>query len=352
MTDTPPIRIAVIADNPDPNWVWLRDLMGGDFAVGGRRLDWTKFSTAPDQTSRSAAGRKIASRLKSLARWRGARALKTAAAEKPFDLIVSHGPLATAWTQGVLASADGPARHLAFSFNFTDLPTGLRKTLMTRAFKSVDALAVFTDAEQALYADYFNLDPKTLLRAPWGVAPPLTGPTPRRIEGPYVAALGGEARDYATLCETARLCPDVRFAAVARPHNFDGLDPPENLSVRFNLPFEEAWGIVQHADAALIPLRSRETPCGLVTLVGGMHLGKAQIATDAVGVADYIAPGETGLLTPPRDAAAMAAAVRRLQGDPALAERLGRAARAYAGAHCSEAATVGFFSDLLKRWFG
>lgn len=352
MTSTPPISIAVISDNPDPDWVWLRDLMGEDFAVGGRGLHWTGFSTAPERTSRTAAGQKIARRLKSLSRWRGAGALKAAAAKDPFDLIVSHGPLATAWTARVIGPAGSGARHLAFSFNFTDLPTGLRRTLMARAFKTVDAFAVFTNAEQGLYADYFTLDPNRVLRAPWGVAPPLTAETPREIEGPYVAALGGEARDYETLCETARLCPDVRFAAVARPHNFDGLDPPENLSVRFNLPFEEAWGIVQHADAALIPLRSRETPCGLVTLVGGMHLGKAQIATDAVGVGDYIVPEETGLLTPPRDAGAMAAAVRRLQGDPALADRLGRAAKAYAAAHCSEAATVGFFSDLLRRWFG
>jgi glycosyltransferase involved in cell wall biosynthesis len=184
------------------------------------------------------------------------------------------------------------------------------------------------------------------------VAPPLAATQPRLIEDEYFAALGGEARDYAVLCEAARQCPDLKFVVVARPHNFDGLNPPENLEVRFNLPLNEAWGIVQHAKAALVPLRSRETPCGLVTLVGGMHLGKAQIVTGAAGAADYLKDGETGILVPAGDAQALAAAIRRLDTDPALAARLGAAAKAYAGAHCSEAQTVGFFADLLSHWFG
>lgn len=337
----PPLRIATVSHSPDPDWAWLRDLMGPDFTVGGRRLEWVAYSMARPANGPSHLGR-----------WRGARALASGSNKKPFDLIVSHGPWTTAWIEWVAGEKKRGARHLAFSFNFTDLPTGPRKAIMAKAFRQVDGFAVFTDAEQELYAGYFGIDRSRILRAPWGVAPPLAGLQPRMIEGAYFAALGGEARDYAVLCEAARALPGVRFVAVARPHNFEGLNPPDNLEVRFNLPFEEAWGIVQHATAALIPLRSRETPCGLVTLVGGMHLGKAQIVTDAAGAADYLKDGETGLLVPAGDAKALAAAVSRLAGDPALAARLGEAARAHAAAHCSEAQTVAFFADVLNRWFG
>jgi hypothetical protein len=336
----PPIRIASISANPDPDWAWLRDLMGPDFAVAGRKLTWTTFTMAVETGP------------KAFGRYHGADALARAARRKPFDVIVSHGPWTTAWTEWAGETKEGSARHLAFSFNFTDLPKGPRKWLMARSFRKVDAFAVFTDAEQDLYARYFGIDRSRILRAPWGVAPPLTTLQPRRIEGDYFAALGGEARDYKVLCEAARALPDIRFVAVARPHNFEGLNPPDNLEVRFNLPFEEAWGIVQHASAALIPLRSRETPCGLVTLVGGMHLGKAQIVTDAAGAAEYLKDGETGLLVPAGDAQALAAAIRRLDQDPALAARLGAAAKTYAQTHCSEAQTVSFFADLLNRWFG
>lgn len=336
----PPIRIANISDAPDTGGAWVRDLIGPDYELDDRRLEWTNFSMAADGGPRAAG------------RFRGAQALARASRRNPFDLIVSHGPWASAWTEWAGKTKASPARHLAFSFNFTDLPTGPRKWLMARAFRRVDAFAVFTVAEQQLYADYFAIEPSRLLKAPWGVAPPLSEPQPRAVEGGYFAALGGEARDYGVLCEAARALPEVRFVAVARPYNFEGLNPPDNLEVRFNLPFEEAWGIVQHAKAAIIPLRSRETPCGLVSLVGGMHLGKAQIVTDAAGAGEYLKDGETGLLVRPGDAAALAGAVRRLDADATLAARLGQAARLEAAARFSEAATVDFFKSVLARWFG
>ncbi len=351
MTETQAFRIASISDNPDPDWVWIRDLMGQDMRITGRKLEWQGFSTAPSQSAASPVAKNVVTRFQSLARYTGVRRLAEAAKENPFDVIVSHGPLTTAWTEAVIGPAKQNARHLGFSFNFTDLPTGLRRSLMKRAFRTVDAFAVFTNGEKNLYADWFDINPEKLIRAPWGVAPPLSEAPPREIDAPYVAALGGEARDYRILCEAARLCPEIRFVAVARPHNFDGLSAPDNLTTLFNLPFNRAWGIVWHADAALLPLRSQETPCGLVTLVGAMHLGKAQIATAAMGVADYLREGETGLTVPANDASALAAAIRRLQADRDLAARLGDNSKAYAAGHYSESATLAFFEDLLRSWF-
>lgn len=337
----PPLRIATISDNPDPDWAWIRDLIPADYEIVGRRLDWTPYSLA--------APRK---KLQFVSRLGGIQRFAADARKQPYDLIITHGPWMTAWLERIGGGAKRDAKHLAFSFNFTDLPVGFRKNVMKHAFDDADAFAVFTKAEQGLYADYFNIDRGKFLRAPWGVAPPLSSAQPRTIDGDYFAALGGEARDYAVLCEAARALPETRFVAVARPHNFDALNPPENLEVRFNLPFEEAWGIIQHARAAIVPLRSRETPCGLVTLVGAMHLGKAQIVTDAAGAADYLKNDDTGLLVPAGDATAMADAVKRLEDDPALAARLGDAAKDYAAAYCSEAQTVSFFQGVLDRWFG
>ncbi|WDI30737.1 glycosyltransferase family 4 protein [Hyphococcus flavus] len=338
MSSQPPIRIATISNNPDPDWAWLRDVAGADFTIANRPLEWRAFSVAGKAGVENAA-----------TRFFGTRRLAFAAAKKPFDLIVSHGPWTTAWTEWF--GRKGAAKHLAYSFNFTDLPTGPRKAIMRPAFNKVDAFAVFTDAEQKLYEHFFNLHESKLLRAPWGVAPPIASPGEKTIDSDYYAALGGEARDYAVLCEAARRCPGLQFVAVARPQNFDGLEVPDNLTVLFNLPFEEAWSIIWHAKAALLPLRSRETPCGLVSLVGAMHLGKAQIVTAAAGVSEYIEDEKTGLLIPPNEAEALTTAVQRLENDPALAARLGDTARTYAAAHCSEAATVAFFRGLMERWF-
>ena len=334
-----PLRIANIANIKSRYWAWLRDSIEPDFEVAGRTLDWRVYSfigdKKPDFRNRYAAARQLA----------------IDARTEQFDLVVSHGPWVTAWTEWVAAPQAFGAKHLAFSYNFTDLPTGPRRVIMQRGFQRVDQFAVFTENERELYATYFGIPLERFVRAPWGVPPPLTSLAPKAVEGAYFAALGGEARDYAVLCEAARKLPDIKFVVVARPHNFDGLNPPENLEVRFNLPFDDAWGIVQHAQAAIVPLRSRDTPCGIVSIVGGMHLGKAQIVTDAAGAGEYIAHEETGLLVPAQDAEALANSVRRLAADQPLAERLGATAKTISTRRNSEAATIAFFKQQLDILF-
>jgi len=333
------LRVANISEHSGAEWRWILDRP--EIAP---RVEVTGASTARTggMLERIPGGR-------SLTRYRAAAELAAAARQNPFDLVISHGPLATAWTAEVLGRAKAEAFHLAYAFNFTDLPTGLRRAFFTRAFAKVDRFVVFTRAEQQLYAEYFGIPAHKLVRAPWGVSPTLSALPARTIEGPYFAALGGEARDYETLCAAARLRPDLRFVVIARPWNFAGITAPANMDVRFDLPLAEALGLVAHAEAAIVPLRGRETPCGLVTVVGGMHLGKAQVVTEAAGVADYIAHERTGLMVPPRDPEALAAAIDRLMHEPGLAARLGHAAREHATRFCCEANTVELFSRFLDE---
>ena len=64
------------------------------------------------------------------------------------------------------------------------------------------------------------------------------------------------------------------------------------------------------------------------SLIEAAACGRAIVATDVPGCSDVVVHGETGLLVPPRDAAALARAIVRLAGDAALRRRLGEAARA------------------------
>ncbi|HVS84787.1 MAG TPA: glycosyltransferase [Gaiellaceae bacterium] len=59
----------------------------------------------------------------------------------------------------------------------------------------------------------------------------------------------------------------------------------------------------------------------------GMAAGLAVVATAEGGPAEYVEPGRTGLLYPPGDVDALAAALRTLADDPDLRARLGAAAR-------------------------
>jgi phosphatidylinositol alpha-1,6-mannosyltransferase len=57
--------------------------------------------------------------------------------------------------------------------------------------------------------------------------------------------------------------------------------------------------------------------------------GRPVVGARAGGVTDAIRDGETGLLVPPGDPPALAAALVRLLADPGLAARLGQQGRAY-----------------------
>jgi glycosyltransferase involved in cell wall biosynthesis len=62
-------------------------------------------------------------------------------------------------------------------------------------------------------------------------------------------------------------------------------------------------------------------------LLEAMARRRAVVATSVGGTPEAVVDGETGLLVPPRDPEALAAAIRRLLADPDLRGRLGDAGR-------------------------
>jgi glycosyltransferase involved in cell wall biosynthesis len=277
--------------------------------------------------------------------------LRAAARAGAVDLIVTHLPYVAAWMSDLVGDDAGGAKRLAFAFNFTNLPAGAPAARLTRAFARIDRFTVFSTLERDLYARRFGIPPERIDVALWGANPPLQAPGPREIAEPYVVALGGEARDYATFAETARLMPGTAFVAITRPSSLDGIALPANVRHFVNLPWAEAWSLVYHAQAAIVPLRDDRAPNGMVTFVGAMHLGKAQVVTRSAGLADYAVDGKTALVAPPRDAGAIKAALLRLMTAPGLAASIGANARAFAAERCSEQATIAYFSSVLDRTF-
>lgn len=83
--------------------------------------------------------------------------------------------------------------------------------------------------------------------------------------------------------------------------------------------------ILAALDVVVLSSSSPE-PFGRV-VIEAMAAGKPVVATAAGGVLDIIEDASNGLLVPPRDSGAMAGAIRRLLGDPALAARIAEAGR-------------------------
>jgi glycosyltransferase involved in cell wall biosynthesis len=85
------------------------------------------------------------------------------------------------------------------------------------------------------------------------------------------------------------------------------------------------------------------------TLREAMALGKPVIGSAAGGNPELVVDGESGLLVPPRDTAALAAALRRLLTDRTLADRLGRAGRQRVEAGFSSEVRLDRIEGLNRR---
>ena len=90
-----------------------------------------------------------------------------------------------------------------------------------------------------------------------------------------------------------------------------------------------------------------------LALLEGMALGLPVVASRAGGNPDLIRSGETGLLVPPLDPRAWAAALERMLGDPAFAAQMGRAGRDFVRREHSldrvVERTEGVYREALER---
>ena len=112
---------------------------------------------------------------------------------------------------------------------------------------------------------------------------------------------------------------------------------------------EELHRLYAGCDVFVAP--SRYESFGLI-YVEAMRHAKPVVGCRVGGVPDVVADGETGLLTPPGDASALADALIRLLAEPDLRSRLGRAGRAdflrRFSARSLATASAAFYASVLK----
>ena len=115
------------------------------------------------------------------------------------------------------------------------------------------------------------------------------------------------------------------------------------------LPKADVVQILSHATAFVCP--SEYEPLGIVNLEA-MACGCAVVASAVGGIPEVVADGVTGLLVPPGDEAALAAAVNSLIADPSRAASLGARGRERAVAEFSWSSIAAATAELYARLVG
>lgn len=114
-------------------------------------------------------------------------------------------------------------------------------------------------------------------------------------------------------------------------------DPELARRVRFLGYRTDVPELLRAADAFVLPSHREGMPRSIIE---AMLTGLPVVATDIRGSREEVLDGETGVLVPVRDEAALGAAIAKLAGDPALRARLGAAGLRRARALYDERAVV------------
>lgn len=174
---------------------------------------------------------------------------------------------------------------------------------------------------EGLPADRIDFHPATtashaalLPTAAEALADPGPPPEGLRDASGGVLAAGINGRDLATLAAAAaraelpvHVLTDVRRLPPV---------PSPWLAYHDAVPLREFVSAVAHARVLALPLRAGDGSRGQQTLAIAQHVRTLVVASDVPAVRDYVVDGESGLLVPPGDPAALAAALRRALHEP------------------------------------
>ncbi len=227
----------------------------------------------------------------------------------PDDVVVLDG--AIGWRGAYLdrvAAAGLARRRRSPRVVFTDSTwtPGPARRVALRAFDSPrTTYCVLSTAEQQSFPDDWGVNPVRVAYTPFYWTLPAT-PSKPRLDGSGVFAGGDSLRDYRALLAAAHgLRTRITVASRQRPAG----PVPDNVEVA-PVPPARFLSLLAASAVVVVPLRSGLVrSAGQQTYLNAMALGKVVIVTDAPGVKDHIDAGETGLVVPPCDPAALADAL-------------------------------------------
>jgi len=138
---------------------------------------------------------------------------------------------------------------------------------------------------------------------------------------------------------------EFHLSVIAGARNGEEKNFPPNMTLLGRVSDDELVAAYQQCDALLFP--SRWEGFGY-TALEAMACGKAVVTSDASALPEVVQAEETGILCPPGDVSAFAAACRRLRDNPLLCQTMGSNGRKRAVANFSEKVLIDQYVDIIQ----
>ena len=258
--------------------------------------------------------------------------LRIGSAVRNYDLIVAN-EYSTAIGLGLLARFfRSRARMVVVGLNLSrrafKTRIGPLQRIIDKALGRYDAIVVHSRPEVTNFVELHQLDRGRFRVIPWGFdLPAYDSATVTDLPARYVCVIGRNNRDFATVAEGLK-GTGVAGVFVGAGASFQSTEP--EIRCFESLPFEDCLKIMSGALANVILVKDSTRGAGHITAVAGMLLAKPHIFSDVETLSGYLKDGRYGIGIPLGDPAALNRAVTRLASDPALATKMGNAARDHA----------------------
>jgi glycosyltransferase involved in cell wall biosynthesis len=206
------------------------------------------------------------------------------------------------------------------------------------ALRAADVVIADTAANAAWLAARFTVPPENIVVVPVGAEPdrvPRSAPPPDPVHALFYGKLA-PLHGVETILAASRISgtPPIRLVGEGQLDGWlaDELEREPRPPVEHTswIPYEQLGAEVAAAGICLGVFGTSEKADRVVPnkVYQAMAAGRPVVTADTVGIRSAISDGVEGLLVPPGDAPALAAALAKLAADPALRARLGAAGRA------------------------
>lgn len=301
---------------------------GIDVTVIGVSRDIVEWVAA----RRPGAATRVLRRPRSGHDWRSLRAHVNALREARPDIV--HANLSSPWSCQYAIVAAGLLRRprVVAVYQLPRSPRNRRQLEMKRlSARAVDRHVGVGERTSREIEELLGLTADSVATIHNGVPDVPFKPAPRPTSRPLVGAIGRlePQKGYDVLIHALAQVPDATLVLVGEGGERSAL---EQLAVRLGIADRVRWlgwsddarSYLGTFDVFAFPSRFEGFP---LAVLEALLARRAVVASDVGSTAEAVRDGETGLLVPPEDSAALACAIRKLLAEAELRQRLGEQGR-------------------------